>query len=81
MIRSWLGHAHLYTTYQYAQANLETKRNGLEQADLAAHGGSSDGAKPNWNHNLASNKITQIEGALRLPACGAEFHRDGGGTR
>ena len=56
MIRSWLGHAHLDTTYQYAQANLETKRNGLEQADLAAHGGSSDGAKPNWNHNLASNK-------------------------
>jgi integrase len=33
VIRSWLGHAHLDTTNQYAQANLETKRKALEQAD------------------------------------------------
>ena len=33
VIRSWLGHAHLDTTSHYAQANLETKRKALEQAD------------------------------------------------
>ncbi len=33
VIRSWLGHAHLDTTNHYAQANLETKRKALEQAD------------------------------------------------
>lgn len=33
VIRSWLGHASLDTTNHYAQANLETKRKALEQAD------------------------------------------------
>jgi len=33
VIRSWLGHADLETTNHYAQANLETKRRALEQAD------------------------------------------------
>lgn len=33
VIRSWLGHAQLDTTNHYAQANLETKRRALEQAD------------------------------------------------
>lgn len=33
VIRSWLGHADLETTNHYAQANLETKRKALEQAD------------------------------------------------
>jgi site-specific recombinase XerD len=31
VIRSWLGHAHLDTTNHYAQANLQTKREALEQ--------------------------------------------------
>jgi len=31
VIRSWLGHAHLDTTNQYARANLETKRKALEK--------------------------------------------------
>ena len=26
VIQSWLGHAHLDTTFHYAQANVETKR-------------------------------------------------------
>ena len=33
VIRSWLGHTHLDTTYQYAQVGLKTKRKALEQAD------------------------------------------------
>ena len=33
IVQSWLGHAHLDTTYRYAQANLETQRKALEQAD------------------------------------------------
>jgi site-specific recombinase XerD len=32
-IQSWLGHASLDTTNRYAQANLETKRKAIEQAD------------------------------------------------
>ncbi|SCK08121.1 Site-specific recombinase XerD [Variovorax sp. HW608] len=31
VIRSWLGHASLETTYHYAQANLDTKREALER--------------------------------------------------
>lgn len=31
VIRSWLGHSHLDTTNHYAQANLQTKREALEQ--------------------------------------------------
>jgi site-specific recombinase XerD len=33
VIRSWLGHVHLDTTNQYAQASLEMKRKALEQVD------------------------------------------------
>lgn len=33
VIRSWLGHAHLDTTYHYAQANLESKRKALERIE------------------------------------------------
>jgi site-specific recombinase XerD len=33
VIQSWLGHAHLDTTFLYAQANVETKRRAIEQAD------------------------------------------------
>lgn len=36
VIRSWLGHVDLDTTYLYAQANLETKRKALDQADPSA---------------------------------------------
>jgi len=47
VIRSWLGHVDLDTTYLYAQANLETKRKALEQADPAARPG-----KPSrWRKN------------------------------
>ncbi len=33
VIQSWLGHAHLDTTFLYAQANVETKRRALEQVE------------------------------------------------
>ncbi|MEO8036104.1 MAG: tyrosine-type recombinase/integrase [Acidobacteriota bacterium] len=33
VIQSWLGHAHLDTTFLYAQANVETKRKAIEQVD------------------------------------------------
>jgi site-specific recombinase XerD len=33
IIQSWLGHASLDTTNLYAQANLEIKRNAIEQVD------------------------------------------------
>jgi hypothetical protein len=33
IIQSWLGHASLDNTNLYAQANLETKRNAIEQVD------------------------------------------------
>ena len=36
VIQSWLGHAHLDTTFLYAQANVETKRRAIEQADGTA---------------------------------------------
>jgi site-specific recombinase XerD len=33
VIRSWLGHAHLDTTFLYAQANVDTKRKAIDQVD------------------------------------------------
>jgi site-specific recombinase XerD len=36
VIQSWLGHAHLDTTFLYAQANVETKRKAIEQVDGSA---------------------------------------------
>jgi len=33
VIQSWLGHAHLDTTFLYARANVETKQQALEQVD------------------------------------------------
>jgi len=33
VIRNWLGHVRLDTTYHYARANIETKRKALEQVD------------------------------------------------
>ena len=33
VIQSWLGHAHLDTTFLYAQANVETKRRAIEHVD------------------------------------------------
>jgi hypothetical protein len=36
VIRSWLGHVSLDTTNHYARANLETKRQALQQV-LSAH--------------------------------------------
>ena len=36
VIQSWLGHAHLDTTFLYAQANVETKRKALEQVEGTA---------------------------------------------
>jgi site-specific recombinase XerD len=44
VIRSWLGHAGLETTNHYAQANLETKRKALEQADPKLR----PGKPPRW---------------------------------
>jgi hypothetical protein len=35
VIRNWLGHTRLDTTNLYARANIETKRNALEQVDQA----------------------------------------------
>lgn len=47
VIRSWLGHASLDTTNQYAQANMETKRKALEVVDTVARQ-----AKPSsWRQN------------------------------
>jgi site-specific recombinase XerD len=47
VIRSWLGHAHLDTTNHYAQANLETKRKALEQADPSLRGSKP----PRWKRD------------------------------
>jgi hypothetical protein len=35
VIRSWLGHVSLDTTNHYARANLETKRQALQQVDTS----------------------------------------------
>jgi len=48
VIRSWMGHAHLDTTNLYAQANLETKRQALNQLDR----------EPDQGSILAGNKMT-----------------------
>jgi len=47
VIRSWLGHARLDTTNQYARANLETKRKALEQVDVS----SRPGKPPRWKND------------------------------
>ena len=47
VIRSWLGHAHLDTTNLYAQANLETKRQALNQLDPETR----PGKPPRWQQN------------------------------
>jgi site-specific recombinase XerD len=47
VIRSWMGHAHLDTTNLYAQANLETKRQALNQLDP----GTRPGKPPPWKQN------------------------------
>ncbi len=47
VIRSWLGHAGLETTNHYAQANLETKRKALEQADPKLR----PGKPPRWKRD------------------------------
>ena len=47
VIRSWMGHAHLDTTNLYAQANLETKRQALNQLDP----GTRPGKHSRWKQN------------------------------
>ena len=47
VIHSWMGHAHLDTTNLYAQANLETKRQALNQLDP----GIRPGKHPRWKQN------------------------------
>lgn len=47
VIRNWLGHARLDTTNHYARANLETKRNALEQVDPTT----KPGRPPRWKRN------------------------------
>lgn len=47
VIRNWLGHARLDTTNHYARANLETKRNALEQVDPTT----KPGRPPRWRRN------------------------------
>jgi integrase len=48
-IRSWLGHAHLDTTFLYAHANVETKRKALDQVD----GDARPGRPPRWKRDPA----------------------------
>ena len=47
VIHSWMGHAHLDTTNLYAQANLETKRQALNQLDP----GTRPRKHPRWKQN------------------------------
>jgi site-specific recombinase XerD len=49
VIRSWLGHVHLDTTFLYAQANVETKRKALDQVDGAAR----PARPPRWKRDPA----------------------------
>ena len=49
VIQSWLGHAHLDTTFLYAQANVETKRNAIEQVD----GDARPAGPPRWKRKPA----------------------------
>lgn len=48
VIQSWLGHAHLDTTFLYAQANVETKRKAIEQVD-----GGRPTRPPRWKRDPA----------------------------
>ena len=34
VIRSWLGHAHLDTTHQYMEADVEMKRRALQMCEI-----------------------------------------------
>ena len=47
VIRNWLGHARLDTTNHYARANLETKRQALEQIDPST----KPSKPPRWKQN------------------------------
>lgn len=49
VIQSWLGHVSLDTTFLYAQANVETKRRALEQAD----GDARPARPPRWKREPA----------------------------
>lgn len=49
VIQSWLGHAHLDTTFLYAQANVETKRKAIERAD----GSAAVARPPRWKRDPA----------------------------
>ena len=49
VIRSWLGHVRLDTTFLYAQANVETKRKALERVD----GGARPARPPRWKRDPA----------------------------
>jgi len=49
VIRSWLGHVHLDTTFLYAQANLETKRRALDQVE----GPARSMRPPRWKRDPA----------------------------
>jgi site-specific recombinase XerD len=49
VIRSWLGHVHLDTTYLYAQTNVETKRKAIERVD----GDARPGRPPRWKRDPA----------------------------
>jgi len=39
VVKDWLGHASLDSTYIYARANLETKRRALQNLELKTPGG------------------------------------------
>jgi site-specific recombinase XerD len=47
VIRSWLGHVSLDTTNHYARANLETKRQALQQVDMSTR----PTKPPRWKRN------------------------------
>jgi site-specific recombinase XerD len=49
VIRSWLGHVHLDTTFLYAQANVETKRRAIDLVDGPARAG----RPPRWKRDPA----------------------------
>lgn len=49
VIQSWLGHAHLDTTFLYAQASIEMKRKAIEQVD----GHVRPGRPPRWKREPA----------------------------
>jgi len=49
VIQSWLGHVGLDTTFFRAQANVETKRRALEQAE----GGPRPARPPRWKRDPA----------------------------